>query len=150
MIRVKAPLLLTLFLVAASGCGGSRRDTTQTAAQGSPGPALTVERFLQAANANDLETMMQLFGTADRTIVQIDGQARAERRMYVLATLLHHDDYTIVSQAGVPGRMKDATELQVRLRRGDRSVVVPHMVVRKKGGGWIIEKIDIEKLTQSS
>lgn len=115
---------------------------------GSPGPALVVERFLQAANGNDLETMTQLFGTAGKTIDQLDGRTKAQRRMHVLATLLRHDDYRILSQHAVPGRLREATELQVQLRQGDRDVVVPHLVVRRKNGGWIIEKIEIERLTQ--
>lgn len=149
MIRIKPMMAALLLVVVPVACGGGQAEQAPASAPGSPGPALTVERFLQAVNANDLDTMMQLFGTADRSILQRDGQSRAERHMHVLATLLHHDDYAIVSQQGAPGRMRDAAELQVELRREGRTVVVPHLVVRKKSGGWIIEKIDIEKLTQS-
>lgn len=146
------PMLVASLLAAMAGCGSAQveADPDPVSPSASPGPALAVERFLQAANANDLDTMMQLFGTADRSIAQIDGQARAERRMHVLATLLHHDDFAIVSQQGVPGRLQEATELDVRLTRGEKSVVVPHVVVRRQSGGWVIEKIDVEKLTQSS
>lgn len=143
-------MLLAALLAVMAGCGSSQVQPERVSPSSSPGPALAVERFLQAANGNDLETMMELFGTADRTIVQIDGQSRAERRMHVLATLLHHDDYVILSQQGVPGRLGEATRLQVQLTREGKSVVVPHLVVRSQSGGWVIEKIDIEKLTQSS
>lgn len=113
----------------------------------SPGPALVVERFLQAANVNDLYTMTQLFGTERRTIDQIESRERAERRMQVLASLLRHQDYTIQGQRAVPGRLHDATELLIELRTSDRTVVVPHLVVRRRDGSWIIERIDIETLT---
>lgn len=149
MIRTKPMMAALLLAAGAAACGGGQVDPGPASSPGSPGPALTVERFLQAVNANDLNTMMQLFGTADQTILERDGQSRAERHMHVLATLLHHDDYAILSQSGAPGRMRNAAELQVELRRDGRSVVVPHLVVRKESGGWIIEKIDIEKLTQS-
>lgn len=145
-------VLVAAVLAAVAGCSSSsgQVEPDRVPPASSPGPSLVVERFLQAANANDLQTMMDLFGTANRTIVQIDGQARAERRMHVLATLLHHDDYAILSQEGVAGRLSEATRLQVQLVRDGTSVVVPHLVVRRQGGGWVIEKIDVEKLTQSS
>lgn len=136
-------LAMALFVVGA--CGGG---TTPQPALDSPGPALVVERFLTAANANDLETMTQLFGSRSKNIVQLEGRSKAERRMHALATLLRHDDFRILGQQAVPGRLRQATQLQIELRRGDRSVVVPHVVVRKDSGGWIIERIDVEQLTQ--
>lgn len=117
-------------------------------ASASPGPVLAVERFLQAANANDLATMTELFGTEDKTIVELEGRSTAEQRMYVLASLLRHDDFTIQGQETVPGRLRDATELQVELTKGESRILVPHLVVRKKGGGWIIERVDVEALTR--
>ena len=128
-----------------AACGGAQTSVPTTP---SPGPALVVERFLQAANANDLETMMELFGTAERSIAELDGRSKAERRMHVLASLLRHSDFSIQSQAGVPGRLGEAVQLQVRLVRGAKAVIVPHVVVERDSGGWIIERIDIEPLTQ--
>lgn len=130
-----------------AGCGSGGSATASAAA--SPGPVLAVERFLQAANANDLKTMAQLFGTADKTIVELEGESTAEQRMHVLASLLRHDDFMVRGQETVPGRIHDATTLMVELEQGGRRVVVPHLVVRKNGGGWIIEKIDVERLTHA-
>jgi hypothetical protein len=130
-----------------AACGGPRMQAGRTPASESPGPALTVERFLGAANANDLGTMTQLFGTTDRNIVELEGQTRAEQRMYILASLLRHDDWSIVGQQTVPGRMIDATDLLVEITRADQSVTVPFLVVRTEEGGWIIERIEVEPLT---
>jgi hypothetical protein len=141
----KLALLLSVSLLAVS-CG--TRDTTR--AMDSPGPSLVVERFLQAANTNDLYTMTQLFGTARQTIDQIESQERAHRRMQVLASVLRHDDYTVQGQRAVPGRLNDATELLVALTTTERTVVVPHLVVRRRDGSWIIERIDIEAITSRS
>jgi hypothetical protein len=116
-------------------------------AMDSPGPTLVIERFLQAANTNDLHTMTQLFGTSTQTIDQRVSVERAQRQMQVLASLLRHDDYTIRGQRAVPGRLDDATEMLIELKKGERSVVVPHLVVRRRSGGWIIERIDVEALT---
>ncbi|MFP4622785.1 MAG: hypothetical protein ACLFRX_01270 [Gemmatimonadota bacterium] len=142
---------LVLLLVWLAACGGAREPASVRGQDvpGSPGPGLAVERFLQAANTNDLVTMMQLFGTAERTIDQLDGRSQAERRMYVLASLQRHDDYSILGQRPVPGRLNEAVEVQVRLHRRDDSVVVPYTVVRRESGGWIIEKVDVEPLTKA-
>ncbi len=130
-----------------AACGGGQQEGPRTPASESPGPALTVERFLRAANANDLGVMTELFGTERQTIAQREGQTQAERRVYVLASLLRHDDWSIVGQQTVPGRMMDATDLLVRLSRGGESVTVPFLVVRTRQGGWRIERIEVEPLT---
>ncbi len=136
---------LAVLLLLGGGC--TTREEDPGGYVPSPGPVLVVERFLQAANANDLPTMMQLFGTANRTIAELDGRSTAERRMYVLATLLRHDDFTVLSQQPQPGRLRTATALEVRLQKGNRAVTVPMVVVRRSGGGWIVEQVDVEALT---
>ena len=145
------PLAGVLMVMVLAGCGGSGTGSAggsgRTPASDSPGPALVVERFLRAANANDLQTMTELFGTANRTIVQLEGKTRAEERMYILASILRHRDWSMVGQQTVPGRMLDATELLVRIQKQEREAVVPFLVVRRNGGGWIIERVDIEPLT---
>ncbi len=130
--------------IAVAAC--ARKVPGQPAAE-APGPGLVVERFLQAANVNDLKTMAELFGTPQKNIIQLDGREQAERRMYLLASLLRHDDFSIRGRRTVPGRSEDATELMVQLRKGERTVTVPHLVVRTASGGWIIEKIDVEQIT---
>jgi uncharacterized lipoprotein YajG len=142
---MKRFLAVLFAVVLLAGC--ATRDTVP--AMESPGPALVLERFLQAVNTNDLQTMTQLFGTARGTIDQLEPRERAERRMQVLASLMRHTDYTIQGQRAVPGRLNDATELLVQLRTPDQTVTVPHLIVRR-GNGWIIERIDVEALTLRS
>lgn len=143
MTRHFATLVSVVLLVLLAACGA--RDTMP--AMESPGPALVVERFLQAANQNDLRTMTQLFGDSRRSFDQMHSAERAERQMQVLASLLRHEDYSIQGQRIVPGRINDATELLVEIKTAERTVVVPHLVVRRRGGGWIIEQIEVERLT---
>ncbi|MFW5947532.1 MAG: hypothetical protein ACOCUW_03480 [Gemmatimonadota bacterium] len=145
-MQMRNSLFLIFVLALATACGGGNPEPATPASQ-APGPALVVERFLQAANANDLGTMTDLFGTRDRTIAELDGRQQAEERMYVLASLLRHEDWEIQGQRTVPGRTLDATELMVRLQKENSAPVVPFLVVRRSDGGWIIERIDVEPLT---
>lgn len=143
--------LPTVLLALAAGCGGGQSaPPARVGTVEGPGPQLVVERFLQAANVNDLPTMVSLFGTAEKRIDQLESESMAQRRMYVLASLLRHDDFAIQGQRVVPGRMEGATEVLVLIRQGDKRVLVPHLVVRRNSGGWIIERIDVERLTATA
>ena len=109
-------------------------------------PMLSVERFLQAANARDLEAMMRLFGTHEGPI---RGDRRElELRMSAIAEVLRHDDYRVTGQRDEPGRMHPTTRVAVTLTRGQRVVPeVPFLVVRTRDGQWLVEEIDLEKIT---
>jgi hypothetical protein len=64
---------------------------------------LTVERFLQAANTRDLETMSRLFGTDDGPIGNTGNREQVELRMDLIAEILQHADYEITYERRVPG-----------------------------------------------
>lgn len=148
-MKPKRTLPSVVIALLAAACGGGGAAAPGPAPAG-PAPQLVVERFLQAANVNDLPTMTTLFGTADKTIDKLEPLAVAQRRMYVLASLLRHDDFAIQGQRVVPGRMEDATEVLVMIRQGKKQTLVPHLVVRRNDGGWIIERIDVERLTSGA
>jgi hypothetical protein len=64
-------LALVLGSTVVGACAGSSAGTDSKLA-----PAMVVERFLRAANSNDLDTMARLFGTRAGPIAQ-----RESRRM---------------------------------------------------------------------
>lgn len=111
-------------------------------------PALAVERFLQAANRQDLATMSRLFGTVDGPIIDRDPREEVEKRMFAIAAILRHEDFRIEGEQIVPGR-PEATQLIVRMTvdRG-RQVPVAYTLVRSKKGAWLIEVIDLEAITK--
>ena len=119
---------------------------------GAPGvaPALAVERFLQAVNARDYETMARLFGTRDGSILQRDPRAQVEQRMYALASLLRHRDYTLEGELVAPGRLGEAVRIVVGMEIGERRIPVPFTVVRTAKQGWLVEQIDIEAITEGA
>lgn len=128
-------------------------------------PQLSVERFLQAVGQQDLESMSRLFGTADGPVADrgswlgctfkkigswFGGSAcrrsqDIEVQMSVLADILRHDDYRLVGEERVPGRLSPTTRVLVDLSyRGRSARAVPFDVVRSGDGRWLIEVIGVE------
>ncbi|NJD18773.1 MAG: hypothetical protein FIA95_05755 [Gemmatimonadetes bacterium] len=131
---------------------------------------LSLERFLQAANARDLEGMARLFGTASGpawdtgstfacTFKKIGswfgGTACAHKRdvevrMDAIAQILRHDDYRIVREEPVAGRMTQATRVYVDLTVNGQAVSgVPFVLVRAGGGRWLVEEVALERVMRS-
>lgn len=166
-VRTSVLPLLLLSLLAA-GCasgGGGRGDAAGVA------PLLSVERFLQAANGRDLDTMSRIFGThdgpigdtgstfgcafkrmgswiglSDRCVSRVD----VELRMDAIATILRHDDFRITGEQSVPGRVNPTSRVTVTLVRGTQTVPdVPFVVVRSGDGRWLVEQVDLERITRS-
>lgn len=137
------------FAVAATfalGACSTQQVTPDRDVMGGVGPALSVERFLQAANARELDAMARLFGT-------VDGPIRGDRqelelRMDAIAGILQHEDYRIVAQRQEPGREHPTTRITVELIKEDRRIPdVPFLVVRTSEGGWLVEEIGLERVT---
>ncbi len=153
---VAGPLLVAAALL--SAC--VHQVVNSSGMNGGPGiaPQLAVETFLRSANCvssdkcaskpQDLETMCRLFGTKDGSLLNVDPRDQVEKRMYALASLLQSEDYRVVGQNIVPGRVGQALELVVRLTQGGKQYTVPVTVVRDRSGQWLVEKIDMGPLTQ--
>ncbi len=155
--------LVVLVAVAAAGC--------TTVVQRGPGAGvvaqLSLERFLQASNARDLQGMARLFGTesgpawdtgstlgcAFKRIGSWFGGSRCiqkrdvEIRMDAIAQILRHEDYRIVREESVAGRMNRATRVYVDLTVNDQTVSeIPFVMVRTGEGQWLVEEIDLERV----
>jgi hypothetical protein len=158
---------LALVTLTASGC------TTRVVPSGAVAvaPMLSVERFLQASNARDYESMARLFGGADGPVADTGGafgcafkkmgdwvglaqrcrtREEVELWMATLSEVLRHQDYKISSERLEPGRRHTTNRIGVDLTR-EAGVVrdVPFLVVRTGAGSWLVEEIAIEKLTGS-
>ena len=160
-------LLLLALLFVLGGC-----TTTQYVTSGEMAgiaPALSVERFLRASNARDLHGMARIFGTEKGPIIETGGAVgcafkkmgswlgmgrrcttlqEVELRMDAIAEVLRHDDYNLVSESRVPGRVNPTTRIGVDVSfRGRTARDVPFVVVRTKDGRWFIEQIGLDKIT---
>jgi hypothetical protein len=140
-IRMFAPVLVCVALAAACV---KQQVVTPSA---SVGPSLLVEQFLRASNAKDLDAMARLFGTKDGPVAGRWPRDEIEKRMFVIATELMHEDFSVVGEQMVPGRGTDATRLMVKLTKNSNNYNVPFTLVRYKDTNWLIEQIGIEVLT---
>lgn len=162
-------LLLAAFLpLGIGGCASSPSPSSSQMA--GLAPMLSVERFLQAANTNDLDSMARIFGTVRGPIADQTGSAvgcafrrmgswfgigrrclswsEIEVRMDAIARILRHDDYRIRGETSVAGRAQRTTRVGVDLTRGsNRYNDVPFVVVQASEGRWFLEEIGLERIT---
>jgi hypothetical protein len=166
--RSALPTLLAGVAIVAAGCVTTPNDGDS--ALGGLAPVLSVERFLQAANAGDLEAMARLFGNADGSIAERMGgsfscafkrmgswiglgdpclaRTEIELRMNAIAIAIQHDDYRIRSEAQVPGRVNPTTRIGVDIDRGGETFAdVPFDVVQTTDGRWLVEVIGLAAVT---
>lgn len=164
--RTARALLLLPLLMGAAACS-STGPFTQTSG---PEPMLSVERFLQAANTRDLESMSRLFGTVDGPILgrvgspvgcafrrmgswvgvsrRCDSWQAVEVRLNTIAQILEHDDYRLRGESSLAGRRAPTRTITVDLERGGRTFeAVPFVVVRSENGQWLVEEVGLDRIT---
>ena len=143
-------LPLWFLLLMSAGACSTRAVMDQSQPQ--VAPALTVERFLQAANTRDLETMSRLFGTHDGPIGDRRSRQEVELRMDVLAEILQHNDYEIISERRVPGAEFPSRRVGVDLVLPGGTTVrdVGFTVVLESDNRWLINVIEVVKITQAA
>lgn len=142
------PVVVLAILVASAGCGGS--GGSRVAAGPAPAgvgaamaPAAAVEQFMGFAAQQRYTEMGYVFGTARGPLAEQQAPGRVIRRMQAIASVLRHDTYAMTGVVPVPER-PDARQVNVQLRRGQRTVNVPFTVVQGPGGRWLVEVIDLE------
>lgn len=158
-------VLLGGFLaVLAAGCTTRRVERPDRMA--GMAATLSVERFLQASNARDYDAMARIFGTREGPVAETGGGGcgglgklfggrcqspeDVERWMAAISEILRYDDYKIVSERAEPGREHPASRIGVDLTRSGRVVPdVGFVVVQGEEGGWLVESVDLEKVTSA-
>ena len=88
-----------------------------------------------------------VFGTADGPVVKRDPPSDVERRMYALASVLEHSEFSVTGQSPVPGRTGGAVLMPVRLVQRGRTYTVPFTAVRGPDGRWFVENVDVTAIT---
>ena len=144
MMRTTPRAALALCLLLVVGCTTTRTAPRQASREVvGLGAVLSVERFLQAANAKDFTAMQSLFGSYDGPIQ--GNRQELELRMAAIAEVLRHEDYQIVSEEREPGREHPTQRVTVTLTKGGKPIPgVPFLVVQTESGGWLVEQVDLE------
>ncbi len=168
MIGIRALLAAAVLGLVLSGCAGS--SGVQSGQMAATAPMLSVERFLHAANGQDLEAMARIFGTRSGPMQEEQGnpvscgfrrlgswiglsarcmrREQIELRMNAIAMILRHDDFEILSESRVPGRRHPTIRIGVTLVQGERRYPdVPFLVVESSQGRWLVEEIGLERIT---
>jgi hypothetical protein len=149
--------------------GGCTTQIVSSGEMAAVAPMLSVERFLQAVNDGDLHSMARIFGTSDGPIIETGGTLgcgfrkfgswfgigdrcqtlqEVELRMDAIAQIVRHEDYNIVSDGAVPGRIDPTTRIGVDMRVNGRDIAdVPFLVVQTGDGRWMIEEIGLTRIT---
>ena len=109
--------------------------------------ALVIEQFLRAVNANDIDAMSRLFGTKQGPVARQWTRQQIEDQLFLLANVLEHENYDILRTEIVPGRRDEAATLIVRMTVNGRQVEVPYTLVWSDDRTWLIENIDLTKVT---
>jgi hypothetical protein len=164
----RAALVALVLAIVSTGCATSSQPTPRMAANQ---PMVSVERFLQAANTGDLEAMGHIFGNASGSIADDMGNTLScafkrmgswvrisqrcvtrqelELRMNVIALVLRHDLYRVRNESQVPGRQRPTVRIGVDIEQGrNRFPDVPFVVVQARDGRWLVEQIDLQRITQ--
>ena len=136
----------SILLLVAASTACTTRTSSASGSMAGMAPMLSVERFLQAANARDFDAMASLFGTADGPVKRPAHEL--ELQMATVAEILNHEDYQIVSERRAPGRVNPTNRIGVNiLKEGQMIRDVGFMVVQTDDGRWFVESIDLEKIT---
>lgn len=132
-----------------SACAGSAPQ--RGAMDPTLAPAMTVERFMRAANQSDLDTMASLFGTRDGPVTRQWSRREVDERMVMFAAVLRHQDYTITGEQIVPGRRDEATQLNVRVvtANGNTAEVPFVLVLNRRDSSWLVESFALDALTRA-
>lgn len=141
---------LVLALVAGTGSAHAQRTAPAPAVRPAGSPAEVVERFMQLAAAKSYGQMGYVFGNREGAIIAREPQPSVERRMFAIASILQNDRFVIRGQNAIPGRPEaDAVQLTVQVTNNGQSRDVPFVAVRTARGNWLVEQIELERLTKA-
>lgn len=129
---------LVLVLGACSGGG---------AAPGSVAPANTsargaVDAFMQAVADSNLARMASIWGTRSGAAADTRQPPDYERRVAVMQTYLRNESHRVLPSSS-SGEAQE--ELQVELRRGLCTWIVPFTAIRLSDGKWLVNQVDLTK-----
>lgn len=137
-----------LFILAAlsvAACGGGRANFAPSPST----PDQSVEQFLAAVNAADLERMAMIWGNerGPEGVTHSLPQEERMQRLTIMQRMLRSDNHMITAtDATDPSRRV----LTVAMTQGTRRFAVPFTLVQSRAGGWVIREIGLDAAMPSS
>jgi hypothetical protein len=99
---------------------------------------------MEAVQANDLDRMGQLWGTASGPAAKDMDRGELQMRLTVMQRYLTHDQYEVTSRGASAGQADRTRTYQVRLTRRGCVLDIPFQLVRS-GGGWLVGVVDVTR-----
>ena len=116
------------------------RDPAMTGAATS---RATIDRFLAAAKAQDMQALGAEFGDDKGPARDHESREITERRMIIMLQCLRHDKAVI----GEPTRGEGGRQVySIEFTQGTKQATVPFTTVRGPSDRWYVEKFDIVTL----
>ncbi len=135
------PRSLVLLLLAAFGCASTQRGVDQP---GAATPTLAVQRFLNAAKAQDLQALSVAWGSAKGPARDVVPKDQIERRELIMICYLTHDTYSIHAEnAATEGRRA----FTVELRRGPVARRTTVTTVKGPADRYYVGDVSLEPLS---
>lgn len=129
-----------LVLLGAIGCGGKKPEpaTPESAMQA------TVDGFLAAVKANDINRMAQLWGTDKGPAASTMDPTELTQRLSVIQKYLAHTGYRIVDgPTSVPASPRLRT-YRIELQRSNCTRVLPMDLIFSRTGSWVVYDVHLE------
>ena len=132
---------IALLLVLVAACKTvAVRDPAMT---GAATARATVDRFLAAAKAQDMQALGANFGDEKGPARDRESREVTERRMIIMLQCMRHDKAVI----GEPARGEGGRELfSIEFTQGSNRATVLFTTVRGPSDRWYVEKFDIVTL----
>jgi hypothetical protein len=125
--------LLLLLVLLAPGCGGRGPQAPLPQSVNA-----SLEQFMAAAKANDLDRLGGLWGTERGPAAQWMNPERLRQRLTVIQKYMEHSGYRVIEgPLPVPGRT-DLRTYRVELQRAGCTQVVTIEIIRTRSGGWLV------------
>lgn len=126
-------------LILTASCGGHRANLEPSPAT----PDQTVERFIAAVNASDLDGMAMLWGTRDgpEAVTHTMSETVRLQRLTIMQHMLKSENHMIT---GTDATDPSKRVLTVAMTQSNRRFAVPFTLVPSRAGGWLINTIGLD------
>jgi hypothetical protein len=128
-----------MLLGAACGRGGAGSQTPVPQSMNA-----SVEQFLGAVKANDLDRMGGLWGTERGPAAGWMKPGELRQRLTVIQKYLDHGGYRIIEGPLLVPARSELRTYRIELQRAGCSQLVPIDVIRTRSGGWLVYDVHLE------